>query len=166
MKGKRASLQRTFYFTELFGKPGGKGTFELRSFISPFIFVGTHFKIFVGKFLIYLVRSPPKVSMTTANTVCMSSGKEDITYCSVFEINFVSKDHKWEVFWIPGAGLDEELISPTVQSLECVWLSDVKHQDTTVRTPVECHTQTLETFLASSVPDLSKEETIIQGQET
>ena len=43
-------LKRTFYFAESFDKLSGKGVFEMWYPFLYFVFVGTHFKIFVCKF--------------------------------------------------------------------------------------------------------------------
>jgi len=59
---------------------------------------------------------------------------------SIFQINFVSDDNKWEVFWVSRTGLDQELISPAVQGLECVGHSDIKHQYTAVGSTVKRYT--------------------------
>ena len=78
------------------------------------------------------------------------------TYRSVLKVNLVSKNHKWEVFWIPGACLDKKLVPPTVQCFKCVWLGDIEHQYTAIGTTIECNSQTLKSLLSCSIPDLHK----------
>lgn len=75
-------------------------------------------------------------------------------YSSIFQINFVSNNDKWEVFWISWWCLNEELISPAVQRTESIWHGDIIYQNTAISTTVECHTQWLEPFLPCSIPDL------------
>ena len=75
-------------------------------------------------------------------------------YRSAFQVDLVAKDDKGEVLGVPGAGLYEELVSPTVQCLERVGVCHVKHEDTAVGTAIERHAQTLEPLLARRVPDL------------
>lgn len=75
-------------------------------------------------------------------------------YLSVFQVNLVSQHNKREVLGIPGAGLDEKLVSPAVEGFECVGGSHIKHQDTTICTSVEGYTKRLEPFLTGCVPDL------------
>ena len=50
--------------------------------------------------------------------------------------------------------LDQELVSPAVQRLECVWRRDVVGEDATVRSAVKCDAKGLEPLLARGVPDL------------
>jgi hypothetical protein len=50
--------------------------------------------------------------------------------------------------------LDEELVPPAVETLECVGRRHVKHEHATVGAAVKRHSQTLETLLAGCVPDL------------
>lgn len=76
------------------------------------------------------------------------------TYLSVFQVNLVSQHNKREVLGIPGAGLDEKLISPAVEGFESVGGSHIKHQNTAICTSVEGHTKRLEPFLTGCIPDL------------
>lgn len=59
------------------------------------------------------------------------------TYCSVFQVDFVTNDDKRKVFWVTGTGLDKELISPAVQGLECVWNGHIVDKNTAVCSSVE-----------------------------
>lgn len=88
------------------------------------------------------------------------------TDLSVLQVNLVAQDHKGEVLRVPWAGLDQELISPTVQGLEGVRCGHVKHQHAAVGSPVECHAQGLETLLASRVPDLAGQPPNTKERET
>ena len=36
------------------------------------------------------------------------------THRSVVKVDLVANDYKWEVLRVPGAGLDQEFVSPTV----------------------------------------------------
>lgn len=76
------------------------------------------------------------------------------TYLSVFEVNLVSQHNEGEVFRIPGTGLDEKLISPTIEGFERVGGSNVKDQNAAVCASVEGHAEGLEPLLACRVPDL------------
>lgn len=84
--------------------------------------------------------------------------KQQKTYCSVFQINLVSKNNKWEVLRVPRTRLDEKLISPTIQRLEGTGLCYIKYQHTTISTTIKCHTQTLKSFLSSCIPYLPNNE--------
>jgi hypothetical protein len=70
----------------------------------------------------------------------------------LLHINLVTQHDEGEILRIPGAGLDEELVPPTVQCLERLGTVDVIYEDTAVRTAVERDTKGLESFLAGSVP--------------
>ena len=72
----------------------------------------------------------------------------------LLHIDLVAQHDKWEVLRIPGAGLDKELVPPTVQGLERLGAVDVVNEDTAVRTAVERDTEGLESFLSGSVPQL------------
>lgn len=61
------------------------------------------------------------------------------TYSPIVQINLVTDDDKREVLWISRTGLDEEFISPAIQSLESVWHGDIKHKNTTICSSVERH---------------------------
>ena len=76
------------------------------------------------------------------------------THCSGFQVDFVAEDDKWEVFWVSRAGLDEELVPPTVECLERVGVCYIKHKYTAVGATIECHPQTLEPLLTCCIPDL------------
>lgn len=76
------------------------------------------------------------------------------SYRPIFQVNFISYNNKWEIFWVPGTGLDEEFVPPTVQRFECVWHCDIKHKNTTVSSPVERHTQRLKSLLSRCIPNL------------
>lgn len=61
-------------------------------------------------------------------------------HLSVLQVNFVAKHHKGEVLRVSRAGLDQELIPPTVKGLEGVGRSHIKDQNTTVCSTVERNT--------------------------
>lgn len=84
----------------------------------------------------------------------LQSNDQAHTYCSVLKINFISKNNKWKIFWIPRRCLYQELISPTIQRLECVRSRNIKNQYAAVGTSVKCHPQGLKSFLSCSVPNL------------
>lgn len=86
------------------------------------------------------------------------------TYLSVFEVNLVSQHNEGEVLRVPGAGLDEELISPAVQGFEGVGGGHVEHQHAAVCASVEGHTKGLEPLLPSRVPDLQETEWHFLGE--
>ena len=73
----------------------------------------------------------------------------------LLHINLIAQYNKGEVLWVPGAGLDEEFVPPTVQGLERLGAVYVINEDTAVRTTVERDTEGLESFLTSSIPQLS-----------
>ncbi|EDK99238.1 mCG1036659, partial [Mus musculus] len=77
-----------------------------------------------------------------------------VCWSSQSEVNLVSQHNKREVLGIPGAGLDEKLVSPAVEGFESVGGSHIKHQNTAICTSVEGHTKRLEPFLTGCVPDL------------
>ena len=70
----------------------------------------------------------------------------------LLHIDLVPQHDEGEVLRIPWAGLDEELVPPTVQGLERLGAVDVVNEDTTIRTAVESDAEGLESFLTSSVP--------------
>lgn len=62
--------------------------------------------------------------------------------------------HEWEVLGVPRRGLDQELVTPAVESVEALGVVDVEDQNTAVGTSVECHAQRLEALLTGRVPQL------------
>lgn len=70
----------------------------------------------------------------------------------LLHIDLVAQHDKGEVLGIPGAGLDKELVSPTVQGLERLGAVDVVNENTAVRTAIERDAKGLESFLTGSVP--------------
>ena len=52
-----------------------------------------------------------------------------------------AQNDEGEVLGIPGAGLDEELVSQTVQGLERLGAVDIVNEDAAVRTAVKCNTE-------------------------
>lgn len=78
-------------------------------------------------------------------------------YLSVLQVDLIAEHHEREVLGVSRAGLDQELISPAVQSFESVGCGHVKHQHAAVCSAVECHTQRLEPLLACRVPDLKSQ---------
>ena len=71
---------------------------------------------------------------------------------TLLHINLIAQHDEGEVLRVPGAGLDKELIPPTVQGLERLGAVDVVNEDTAVRAAVERDSERLESFLTSSVP--------------
>jgi len=84
-------------------------------------------------------------------------------------VHFVAQHNEGEIFWVSRHGLDQELFSPTIQLLERLHIADVVHEHTRIGATVECHAQTLESFLSCSVPNLHSNELVINhdflGQE-
>jgi hypothetical protein len=81
------------------------------------------------------------------------------TYSPIIDINLVANNNEWEMVRITRTRLNEKLISPTLQRLESIWIIDIIDKYTTVRATVERNTQTLESFLTSSIPDLQTQQT-------
>jgi len=88
---------------------------------------------------------------------------------SVVQVHLVTQHNEWEVIRIPGTGLDQELVPPTIKTFESVWSSDVISEYTTVCSAVESNPKGLEPLLASRVPDLHGHQAVIHhhllGQE-
>lgn len=72
----------------------------------------------------------------------------------LLHIDLVAQHDEGEVLGVPGARLNEELVPPTVQSLERLGAVDVINKNAAVSTTVERNTEGLESLLASSVPQL------------
>ena len=85
------------------------------------------------------------------------------THCSGFQVDFVAEDNKREVFGVPRAGLDKELVSPTVEGLERICVCDIKYKYTAVGSAIKRHSQTLEPFLPRRIPDLEHGRTGIEN---
>ena len=77
------------------------------------------------------------------------------THHSVFQIDLVANHNKGKVLRVPGTSLYKELISPTVERLECVGHGDVEHEHTAVGATVEGHAERLEALLPCRVPNLN-----------
>ena len=73
----------------------------------------------------------------------------------LLHIDLVSQHDEREVLGVPGTGLNEELIPPTVQGLKRLGTVDVINKDTAVCTTIERDTEGLEPLLAGSIPQLS-----------
>ena len=73
----------------------------------------------------------------------------------LLHIDLVAQHDEGEVLGVPGASLDEELVPPTVQSLERLGAVDVVNEDAAVCATVEGDTERLESLLSSSIPQLS-----------
>ena len=73
----------------------------------------------------------------------------------LLHIDLVTQHDEGEVLRVPGASLDEELVPPTVQSLERFRAVDVVNENAAVCTAVERDTEGLESLLTSSIPQLS-----------
>lgn len=59
-----------------------------------------------------------------------------------------------KVLGIARRSLNQELVSPAVESIETLGVVDIKHQHAAVGTSVECNAQRLEALLTSRVPKL------------
>ena len=72
----------------------------------------------------------------------------------LLHIDLVAQHDEGEVLGVPGAGLDEKLVPPTVQGLERLGAVDVVNEDAAVCTAVERDTEGLESLLTGSIPQL------------
>jgi hypothetical protein len=52
-----------------------------------------------------------------------------------------AQNDEGEVLGVPGAGLDEELVSPTVQGLKRLGAVYIVNEDAAVRTAVKCNAE-------------------------
>ena len=77
------------------------------------------------------------------------------THLSVFQIDLVANDYEGKIFRVAWAGLDEEFVSPTIESLERIGVGDIVDKYTTVGSAIKCYSKTLESFLTSCVPNLA-----------
>ena len=73
---------------------------------------------------------------------------------TLLQINLVAEHDEREVLRVVWARLDEELISPAVESLERLGAVNVVDEYTAVRAAVEGNTQRLEALLPRRVPQL------------
>mmetsp|Transcript_45379 Transcript_45379/g.52199 ORF Transcript_45379/g.52199 Transcript_45379/m.52199 type:complete len:234 (-) Transcript_45379:88-789(-) len=78
-----------------------------------------------------------------------------------FFIALVTQNNEREVFGILGLSLSQELFSPAFQILKGLAVGDVVNQDTAIGATVESNTQTLESFLAGSIPDLKSNHFVV-----
>lgn len=62
--------------------------------------------------------------------------------------------YEWEALGVHGASLDQELISPAVESVETLRIVNIVHEHAAVGAAVEGDTQRLEAFLTGCVPKL------------
>lgn len=70
----------------------------------------------------------------------------------LLHIDLVPQHDEGEVLRIPWAGLDEELVPPTVQGLERLGAVDIINEYAAVCTAIERDTEGLEPFLTGGVP--------------
>lgn len=70
----------------------------------------------------------------------------------LFQINLVAKNHERKILWIPRAGLNQELVSPAVQSLKRFGTVDVINESTAVSATIECNAEGLKSFLPGGIP--------------
>lgn len=83
--------------------------------------------------------------------------KEKVTTdLPVFQVDFVAKHYEREVFRVTRTGLNQEFISPAVQSLKRIRRSNIVNQHTAVGPAVESHAQRLEALLTCRIPDLNQ----------
>jgi len=80
---------------------------------------------------------------------------------SVLHIDLVANDNEWETIRVTRSSLDQELITPAVQVVECLCNINIKHEHTAICTTVESNTKRLETLLTGSIPNLKGDKTII-----
>ena len=59
----------------------------------------------------------------------------------LLHVDLVAQHDEGEVLGVPGAGLDEELVPPTVQGLERLGAVDIVNEDAAVRTAVKRDTE-------------------------
>ena len=59
----------------------------------------------------------------------------------LLHVDLVAQHDEGEVLRVPGAGLDEELVPPTVQGLERLGAVDIVNEDAAVRTAVKRDTE-------------------------
>lgn len=78
------------------------------------------------------------------------------SYRAIFQINLVSQDNEREMLWIARTGLDQELVSPRVKVLECVWSCRIEDENAAVSAAIESNSKRLEALLPSCVPNLNK----------
>lgn len=76
----------------------------------------------------------------------------------VLEVDLVPDDDEREVVRVAGRRLDEELVAPAVEVLECLRDVHVEHKDAAICPAVERDSQTLETLLSRCIPDLSEKD--------
>ena len=86
------------------------------------------------------------------------------THLSVFQVNLISNDDEREVLRVSWAGLNEELVSPTIESLEGVGIRDIVDKYAAICSSIECNSKTLEAFLTCRVPDLVRTRWETYGQ--
>lgn len=79
----------------------------------------------------------------------------------VLEIDLVADDDEGEVVGVMRGSLDEELVSPAVEVLEGLGDVDVEDEDAAVSATVEGNTETLETLLTGSIPDLHGDDAVV-----
>jgi len=79
----------------------------------------------------------------------------------ILQVNLVAQNNKREVIGIAWSGLNEELITPAIKVFKCLCDIDIENENTTISTTIECDTQALETFLACSIPNLHRNQSLI-----
>jgi hypothetical protein len=72
----------------------------------------------------------------------------------LLNINLVSKHNEGEILGIVGTGLDQELISPTIESFKRLGAVHVVYEYAAVGATVERDPEGLEPFLPCSIPQL------------
>ena len=76
---------------------------------------------------------------------------------SIFQVYFISDYNKWKVLWISRTSLNQKLVTPTIQCLECIGIGYIIYQYATICSSIECYSKTLKSFLTSCVPNLEEE---------
>ena len=66
----------------------------------------------------------------------------------------VRGSHEWKSFRVPGTGLDEEFIPPTIQSLKTLRVVHIVHENAAIGSTIKRHSKRLKSFLTSRIPNL------------
>lgn len=80
---------------------------------------------------------------------------------ALFHINLVADYDKWEAFGVHWAGLHQELVAPTVQGVEALGVVDIVYEHAAISATVECHAERLESFLPGRVPELHRDQPVV-----
>lgn len=78
-------------------------------------------------------------------------------------VDLVAQDHEGEGVRVARAGLDEELVAPRVEGFEGFGAVDVVDEDAAVGAPVEGYAEGLKAFLSCGVPELERDDAVVDG---